>query len=158
MTQTTVPAVGQKAPGFTAQASTGQIALDDFRGKKLVLYFYPRADTPGCTREACAFRDSSAEFARRGVAVVGVSADDVAAQRAFDEKYGLQFPLIADTDRRVIDAYGVWGERVRPDGTSTIGVRRWTFVIDEAGTIRKVYQNVTPEAHAEEILTDLDSM
>jgi peroxiredoxin Q/BCP len=92
------------------------------------------------------------------VAVVGVSADDVAAQQAFDEKNSLGFPLIADTDRQVIDAYGVWGERTRPDGTTTIGIRRWTFVIDEQGTIRKVYQDVTPDTHAAEILKDLESI
>jgi peroxiredoxin Q/BCP len=92
------------------------------------------------------------------VAVVGVSADDVAAQQAFDEKNSLGFPLIADTDRHVIDAYGVWGERTRPDGTKTIGIRRWTFLIDEQGTIRKVYQDVTPDTHAAEILKDLESI
>jgi peroxiredoxin Q/BCP len=92
------------------------------------------------------------------VAVVGVSADDVAAQQAFDQKNTLGFPLIADTDRKVIDAYGVWGERTRPDGTTVIGIRRWTFVIDEQGIVRKVYQNVTPETHAEEILADLETL
>jgi peroxiredoxin Q/BCP len=85
-----------------------------------------------------------------------VSADDLDAQQAFDEKYTLGFTLLADTDRSVIDAYGVWGERTRPDGTTTIGIRRWTFVIDGSGVVRKVYQNVTPEAHAAEILADLD--
>lgn len=85
-----------------------------------------------------------------------MSADDLAAQQAFDHKNGLGFPLIADPDRAVIDAYGVWGERTRPDGTTTTGIRRWTFLIDEQGTIRKVYQDVTPDTHAAEILTDLD--
>jgi peroxiredoxin Q/BCP len=152
-----VPQVGEPAPSFSANASTGPIALEDFRGKKLVLYFYPKADTPGCTRESCAFRDSSADFAKRNAAVVGVSADDVGAQQAFDQKYSLGFPLIADPERKVLDAYGVWGERTRPDGTKVIGVRRWTFLIDEAGTIRKVYQDVTPDSHAAEILQDLDA-
>ena len=87
-----------------------------------------------------------------------MSADDVAAQQAFDQKNGLGFPLIADPERKVIDAYGVWGERTRPDGTKTIGIRRWTFVIDEQGTIRKVYQDVTPDTHAGEILKDLESL
>ncbi len=159
MSENAVPRVGQAAPTFRATASTGEIALDDFRGKQsVVLYFYPKADTPGCTREACAFRDSSQEFVKRGVAVIGVSADDVGAQQAFDQKYNLKFPLIADTDRAVINAYGVWGERVRPDGQKSVGVRRWTFLIDKTGTIRKVYQNVTPEEHAGEILRDLDSL
>jgi peroxiredoxin Q/BCP len=153
-----VPQVGEPAPSFSANASTGPIALSDFQGKKLVLYFYPKADTPGCTRESCAFRDASADFAARNVAVVGVSADDVDAQQAFDQKYGLGFPLIADTEHRVLDAYGVWGERTRPDGTTTIGVRRWTFVIDERGTVRKVYQDVTPESHPAQILEELDAL
>ena len=89
--------------------------------------------------------------------MVGVSADDVEAQRAFAEKNHLGFTLVGDPERKVIDAYGVWGERTRPDGTKTIGIRRWTFVIDENGTIRKVYQDVTPDTHAGEILKDLDA-
>lgn len=159
MSETRVPRVGEQAPDFHATASTGPVALDSFQGKQsVVLYFYPKADTPGCTKEACAFRDSSAEFQRRGVAVLGVSADDVGAQQQFAEKYHLQFPLIADPDRQVLDAYGVWGERTRPDGTKTIGVRRWSFLIDKNGTIRKVYQDVTPEEHAGEILRDIDQL
>lgn len=159
MAENLVPAVGEAAPDFHASATTGEIDLSAFRGKQpVVLYFYPKADTPGCTREACAFRDNGAEFARRGVAVVGVSADDVGAQQAFDQKYNLRFPLVADTDHQVIDKYGVWGERTRPDGTKITGVRRWTFLIDTNGTIRKVYQDVSPEEHAAEILRDVDSL
>lgn len=158
MSDNAVPQVGQVAPDFRATASTGPIALADLKGQPVVLYFYPKADTPGCTKEACAFRDASAEFARRGVAVIGVSADDLGAQQAFDQKYRLGFPLIADSDRSIINAYGVWGERVRPDGQKVIGIRRWTFLIDKSGTIRKIYQNVTPEAHAIEILRDLDDL
>src|SRR5438874_9646386 len=113
-----VPQVGEAAPTFRATASTGPIDLADFKGKKpLVLYFYPRADTPGCTKEACAFRDLSKDFQDRGVAVVGVSADDVGAQQGFAAKFRLGFPLIADPDHRVLDAYGVWGGRTRADGT-----------------------------------------
>jgi peroxiredoxin Q/BCP len=152
-----VPQLGEQAPTFRAKATTGDLSLDDYKGKKVVLYFYPKADTPGCTRESCAFRDASAEFAKRNAVVLGVSADDVADQQAFDQKYGLNLPLIADTDKQVIESYGVWGERTRPDGTTTVGVRRWTFLIDENGTIRKVYQNVTPETHPDEILKDLDA-
>jgi peroxiredoxin Q/BCP len=157
VSETRVPRAGEPAPAFSANASTGPVALEDFRGRTLVLYFYPKADTPGCTRESCAFRDATADFTARNAAVVGVSADDVEAQQAFDQKYGLGFPLIADPERKVLDAYGVWGERTRPDGTKTIGVRRWTFLIDETGTIRKVYQDVTPDTHAAEILKDLDA-
>jgi peroxiredoxin Q/BCP len=154
-----IPAVGEPAPTFRATASSGPIALDDFRGKQaVVLYFYPKADTPGCTKEACAFRDTSKDFRDRGIAVVGVSADDVGAQQGFAEKYRLNFPLIADTAHQVLDAYGVWGERTRPDGTKVTGVRRWTFLIDRDGTIRKVYQNVSPEEHAAEILRDVDQL
>ncbi len=159
MAESTVPRVGDRAPTFRAIASTGEVSLDDFAGKQsVVLYFYPKADTPGCTKESCAFRDHSAEFTRRGVAIIGVSADDVSAQQAFDAKYNLRFPLIADTDRKVIGAYGAWGERTRPDGSKVQGVMRWTFLIDKSGTIRKVYQNVTPEEHASEILRDIDSL
>ena len=159
MTENRVPQPGEPAPSFKGTASTGPIGLDDFKGKQsVVLYFYPKADTPGCTREACAFRDSSAEFQKRGVAVVGVSADDVGAQQQFAQKYSLHFPLIADPDHQVLDAYGVWGERTRPDGTKAVGVRRWTFLIDRNGTIRKVYQNVTPDEHAGEILRDIDQL
>ena len=159
MSEQSVPQAGQPAPTFHATATTGDVSLNSFKGKQsVVLYFYPKADTPGCTKEACAFRDASADFKQRGVAVIGVSADDVAAQQSFDQKFGLQFPLIADTDRKVIDAYGVWGERTRPDGTTATGVRRWTFLIDKSGTVRKVYQNVTPEDHAGEILKDIDSL
>lgn len=159
VSDTAIPQIGQQAPTFRASASTGPIALDDFRGRQpVVLYFYPKADTPGCTKEACAFRDVSAEYAKRGIAVIGVSADDLGAQQAFGEKYSLRFPLIADTDRQVISAYGVWGERVRPDGQRVVGIRRWTFLIDRAGIIRKIYQNVTPEEHATEILRDIDQL
>ena len=159
MSEFSVPKVGDAAPRFQATATNGPLALDDYLGKQsVVLYFYPKADTPGCTRESCAFRDATPELVKRGAAVVGVSADDVDAQRAFDEKYSLAFPLIADTDRKVIDAFGVWGERTRPDGTTVVGVRRMTFLIDKAGTIRKIYPNVTPDGHADEILRDLDGL
>lgn len=159
MSEATVPAEGQRAPDFKATATSGSIGLSDYVGKKpLVLYFYPKADTPGCTREACGFRDASSVFEGRGIAVVGASADTIDDQRAFAEKHNLHFPLIADPDRKVLDAYGVWGERTRPDGTKAIGVRRWTFLIDRDGTVRKVYQNVTPETHADEILNDAQAL
>ncbi|HEX5417631.1 MAG TPA: peroxiredoxin [Chloroflexota bacterium] len=159
MSENSVPQVGQQAPTFQATASTGPINLADYQGKQsVVLYFYPKADTPGCTKEACAFRDARTDLAKAGLAVVGVSADDVGAQQAFAEKYALTFPLIADTDHNVLNAYGVWGERVRPDGAKVVGVRRWSFLIDKAGTIRKVYQNVTPEEHAAEILRDAEQL
>ncbi len=154
-----VPQAGQQAPTFRAPASTGEVDLGSLKGSQsVVLYFYPKADTPGCTREACAFRDVFSEYAKRGVAVIGVSADTVEEQKKFAEKYHLNFPLVADPEHRVLNAYGVWGERTRPDGTKTIGVRRWTFLIDKAGTIRKVYQDVSPEQHAGDILRDIEQL
>jgi peroxiredoxin Q/BCP len=154
-----VPQVGERAPTFTATASIGSVSLDQYRGKNnVVLYFYPAADTPGCTKESCAFRDASDDLRKRGIAVIGVSADEVSAQQAFDQKYNLRFPLIADTDHKVLDAYGVWGERTRQDGTKFMGIRRWTFLIDKEGVVRKVYQNVAPTEHADEILRDADSL
>lgn len=159
MAEQQIPQVGESAPTFQAIASTGPIDLQSFKGKQsVVLYFYPAADTPGCTKEACAFRDFGDDFEQRGIAIVGVSADDVAGQQAFAKKYHLGFPLIADPDHAVLNAYGVWGERVRADGTTSIGVRRWTFLIDKEGTVRKVYQNVTPDAHAPEILRDAEAL
>ena len=159
MPDTRVPQAGETAPTFAANASTGPVALNDFHGKQnVVLYFYPKAGTTGCTKEACAFRDSSADLRKRGVAVIGVSADDLGEQQKFAEENQLPFPLIADTDHTVLDAYGVWGERTRPDGVTVTGVRRWTFLIDKDGKIRKVYQNVTPEEHAGEIIRDIDAL
>jgi peroxiredoxin Q/BCP len=159
VTKQHVPQAGERAPSFSATASTGPISLDDFKGKNnVVLYFYPAADTPGCTTESCALRDAREDLRQRGFAVVGVSADNVTAQQAFDQKYSLGFPLIADTDHQVLDAYGVWGERTRADGSKFMGVRRWTFLIDKDGVVRKVYQNVTPKDHAAEILRDADSL
>jgi len=159
MSEHPVPQAGQPAPTFRAPASTGEVDLGSYQGaKNVVLYFYPKADTPGCTKEACAFRDSFADYAKRGVAVIGVSGDTVAEQQQFAEKYHLTFPLVADTEHQVLNAYGVWGERTRPDGTKTVGVRRWTFLIDKAGVIRKVYQDVSPEQHAAEILGDIEQL
>lgn len=158
--QPTHPEVGGPAPEFKLPATTGnEIALSDFRGRSdVVLYFYPKDDTPGCTKEACAFRDLGAEFKRAGAVVLGVSADSLESHRAFAEKYALTFPLLSDPDRSVIQRYGAWGERVRPDGQRVIGILRTTFLIDRNGVVRKVYPNVTVDGHAEAILADLETL
>jgi peroxiredoxin Q/BCP len=144
--------VGAQAPEFTLPASTGQtIALAALAGKKVVLYFYPRDDTPGCTKEACGFRDMHAAFAAAGVEVVGISADSIPAHTTFTAKYRLSFPLLSDTTKSVATAYGAWGEKnVR--GRTVIGMKRMTFLIDEAGTIQRIWSTVKPDGHAAEVL------
>lgn len=144
--------VGDPAPDFALPASTGAtIALKDLRGKKVVLYFYPKDDTPGCTKEACGFRDVSAELKAAGAEVLGVSADGLASHKRFAEKYGLSFPLLADTEKTAANAYGAWGEKTVM-GRKTIGMRRMTFLIDEQGRIARVWPKVSPEGHAAEVL------
>lgn len=139
---------GQEAPGFEALDQSGDpVSLSGFEGRKLVLYFYPKDDTPGCTTEACSFRDAIQRFEENGVAVVGVSADTVESHEAFAEKYGLEFPLLADHDREIIESYGVEGEF----GNAS----RVTVVIDEDGIVERVYTDVDPDAHVEEILGDI---
>jgi peroxiredoxin Q/BCP len=148
-------AEGDPAPDFVLPADDGgTVRLEDLRGKKVVLYFYPKDDTPGCTKEACAFRDRHDAFRERGVVVLGVSKDDVASHRRFKEKYGLPFTLLSDPETKVLDAYGAWGER-KMYGRTFMGTRRMTYLIDEEGRIAKVYPKVTPAQHADEILGDL---
>src|ERR671926_1312283 len=126
---------GSTAPAFKTTDANGEtISLKDLRGQKVVLYFYPKDDTPGCTKEACSFRDSFAEFGRRGIKVLGVSLDDERSHRKFAEKYSLPFTLLADTDHAVADAYGVYGEK-QFMGRKYTGVSRTTFLIDEDGRI-----------------------
>lgn len=148
-------AVGAKAPEFTATNQDGQpVSLSDFKGKKVVLYFYPKDHTPGCTKEACAFRDQFARFQQRNVEILGVSVDDAQSHRSFAEKHRLPFTLLADTDQRIVQAYGVWGEKSLY-GKKYMGTHRVTYLIDEAGTIAAVFPKVRPEKHAEEILAAL---
>ena len=144
--------IGDKAPDFSLPDSTGEdISLNELRGSKVVLYFYPKDDTPGCTREACSFRDTNAALQAAGIKILGVSADTVDSHRQFAEKFGLPFPLLADEQKEVINAYGVWGER-QVRGQTMMGIRRMTFLIDEEGVISKIWPNVTPDNHAQEIL------
>jgi len=144
---------GDQAPGFDLPASTGgNIRLGDFRGRqKVVLYFYPRDMTPGCTQEACSFRDLQEEFAAAGAAILGVSTDDLASHGKFAAKHELSFPLLSDAAAQVAEAYGVWKEKNRY-GKRALGIERTTFVIDEAGVIRKIYRKVKVDEHADQVL------
>jgi peroxiredoxin Q/BCP len=146
------PAVGAPAPDFSLpRDSGGTVSLGDFTAKKLVLYFYPRADTPGCTREAQAFSQLSAKFAAANTAVLGVSADPVAAQDAFKAKYRLSIPLASDEEHRMLEAYGVWGEKSMY-GKSFMGITRTTLLIGPDGKIARIWAKVKVDGHAEEVL------
>ena len=139
--------VGDRAPDFTAQDDRGQtLKLSDFRGRNVVLYFYPKDHTPGCTREACQFRDLNGELAEAGAVVLGVSPDSVESHAKFRDKHGLPFPLISDPDHRIAEAYGVWKEK-RMFGRLSLGVERTTFVIDPEGRIAAIIRGVKPEEH-----------
>jgi len=144
--------VGEKAPPFqTTDQEGAKVSLSDFKGQKVVLYFYPKDDTPGCTKEACSFRDAWARLKRKKIAVLGVSADDERSHRKFADKYDLPFRLLADTDRSILKAYGAWGEKSLY-GRKFMGILRTTYLIDEKGKIARVWPKVKPEGHAEEIL------
>jgi peroxiredoxin Q/BCP len=150
-----LPEVGKPAPGFDALDDKGEpIKLSDYRGKEVVLYFYPRADTPGCTKEACAFRDDYSAYEEAGVVILGVSPDTVKKQAKFKEKWDLPFPLIADEDHSIADAYGVWGPK-KFMGREYEGIHRTTFIIDKDGKVKKVFENVRPAEHSQEILAEM---
>jgi peroxiredoxin Q/BCP len=147
--------VGDKAPDIRLHTDTGEdFRLSDMKGKRVVLYFYPRADTPGCTVEACEFRDGIKAFAKKGAAVVGVSPDKPTAQAKFKEKYDLPFTLLADEDKAAVEAYGVWKEK-NMYGKKVMGVERTTFVIGADGRIEKIYAKVKAQGHAGEVLAGL---
>ncbi len=149
---------GQEAPDFALPADDGtEVKMSDLRGKPVVLYFYPRDDTPGCTREACSFRDRKAEIAKLGAAVLGVSTDDVGSHQRFRDKYTLNFPLLADTDHAVADAYGAWRQKTR-FGKTTMGIQRSTYLIDAEGVVRRVWKNVQVDGHDEEVAAALRSL
>lgn len=143
---------GDAAPDFTTRDAQGQtIRLSDLRGQKVALYFYPKDDTPGCTKEACSFRDADSELAKHGIKVLGVSLDSEESHQQFASKYDLPFTLLSDTDHSVSDLYGVYGERSYA-GRNYMGVERKTFLIDEEGIIKKVFDKVNVEAHADEVM------
>jgi peroxiredoxin Q/BCP len=144
--------VGEKAPYFEGNDHAGNgIKIDDFRGKKLVLFFYPKDMTPGCTQEVCNLRDHYKELKDRGYELVGVSPDSPGSHEKFIDKYGLPFPLIADEEKKILRDYGVWGEK-KMYGKTFMGVNRTTFVIDEKGTIERVFKKVKTKDHAAQIL------
>lgn len=149
----TIIAAGKTAPAFSLPASTGQrISLDQFRGKQIVvLYFYPKADTPGCTKEACGFRDALAEYDKAHIAVLGISPDPVEDEKKFADKYHLAFPLLADADHAVAEKYGVWQKKSMA-GREYMGVARTTFVIGKDGKVARVFEQVKPEGHDQEVL------
>lgn len=143
---------GEKAPAFTGKDAAGnKIALADYKGKKLALYFYPQDDTPTCTDQACNLRDNIALLTKEGFSVVGVSPDDEKSHQKFEKKFGLPFPLIADPEHKIIDKYGVWGEK-QLYGRKYLGLHRTTFLIDEKGVIRKIFLKPRSRQHAEEII------
>jgi thioredoxin-dependent peroxiredoxin len=146
---------GQKAPDFELTSDSGErIKLSQFRGKPVVLYFYPRDDTPGCTTQACGIRDSYEDFEQRGAVVLGVSPDEETSHVKFKQKYGLPFTLLADPEHEVSEQYGVWGEK-KYMGKTYWGVERSTFLIDEEGRIAKVMRRVKPDTHVEQVLAAL---
>jgi len=144
--------VGDKAPAFRAKNQDGEtVSLGEFKGKPLVLYFYPKDDTPGCTKEACSFRDGWSKFKKRGVAVVGISTDDEKSHRKFADKFSLPFPLLADPEKKIVNDYGVWGEKSLY-GRKYMGTNRVTYLIDGKGKIAAVWPKVKPDGHADQIL------
>lgn len=147
--------IGQKAPAFKLPDQDGKIhSLADYAGKWVLLYFYPKDDTPGCTKEACSIRDNFPDFKKLKLTVLGVSVDPVKSHKKFAEKYKLPFTLLADDERKLVKDCGVWGKK-KFMGREYMGTMRTSFLIDPAGKIFKIYENVKPDIHAEEVLEDL---
>ena len=148
---------GSAAPQFSTKDANGDtLSLKDLRGEKVVLYFYPKDDTPGCTKEACSFRDAFSKFKKRGIRVLGVSPDSETSHKKFAAKYKLPFTLLADTDHSIADSYGAYGEK-KFMGRTYMGVLRTTFLIDEKGKIKKIFSKVKPDEHADEVLEAFQS-
>ncbi|MCE9606880.1 MAG: thioredoxin-dependent thiol peroxidase [Planctomycetia bacterium] len=149
---------GSKAPDFTLASDQGPpVKLGGLRGGPVVVYFYPRDDTPGCTREACAFRDRSGELKAHGATVLGISTDDVKSHGKFRDKFSLNFPLLADVDHKTAEAFGAWREK-NMYGKKSMGIQRSTFLIDGAGIVRKVWRKVNVDGHDAEVLAALDAL
>ncbi len=147
-------APGSKAPAFTLPDAEGnKVSLSDFAGQRVVVYFYPRDDTPGCTKEACQFNDALSQFEGLGIPVIGISPDKQAAHVKFRDKYGLQFPLLSDPDHKVMEKYGAYGEKMMY-GKATTGVIRSTFLIDEKGKIARAWYSVKADGHAAKVLEE----
>lgn len=152
------PEVGAKAPAFTLVSDGGtKVKLSELKGKPVVLYFYPKDDTPGCTKEACSFRDRSADMEAHGAVVLGVSPDDVESHIKFRDKYELNFPLLADSDHQVAEKYGAWREK-NMYGKKSMGIQRSTFLIDREGKIAKVWKRVRVDGHDEQVLEALGTL
>ena len=148
--------VGNKAPSFTLMGDDGkEYSLEEYRGKKVLLYFYPKDNTPGCTKEACSLRDWNSEIIKRGVTIMGVSKDSIQSHNKFREKHGLNFILLSDPDKTVHMAYGAWGEKKRY-GKISLGTIRMTFLIDENGNIEKIWNKVAVATHGEDVVKYLD--
>jgi peroxiredoxin Q/BCP len=146
---------GTKAPAFSLPDQDEKtVALKDFKGAPVIVYFYPADDTPGCTKEACQFNENLAAFNRAGVKVVGISPDGAAKHKKFREKYGLRFPLLSDPDHRVMEAYGAWGEKTMY-GRKTLGVIRSTFLVDGRGVVTRAWYNVRADGHAAKVLEEV---
>jgi peroxiredoxin Q/BCP len=157
LSESTLPKVGEQAPGFELPASTGQtVSLDALsKNHRVVLYFYPKADTSGCTKQACGFRDTADAYKKLGVVVVGISPDPIAKVLKFVKKYDLNFPLLADEDHAVCDRYGLWQQKSMY-GRKYMGVLRTTFIIGKGGKIEHVFEKVKPEGHEAEVLEYLN--
>ena len=149
--------IGERAPDFSMETGDGKISLKSLKGKNVVLYFYPKDDTPGCTKEACAFRDSLPDFSKVKAAVIGVSKDSLESHRKFKTKYKLPFPLGSDTDGKVCKAYGVWKKKSMY-GREYMGIERSTFLIDKTGVVRKIWRKVKVPGHAEEVLEAISEL
>ena len=149
---------GDKAPAFSAETQSGEkISLNSLKGKPVILYFYPKDDTPGCTKEACGFRDLYKEFQEAGAVVLGVSTDSVKSHGKFAEKFSLPFPLLSDPEKEMVEAYGVWGEKSFM-GRKYMGTNRVTFLIGPSGRIEKIWSKVKPEEHPAEVIEAIRSL